>query len=130
MYHLNMYKQSAINIDHLKLYNRQYRASGLNECCMLMQVTLTPAAAGVSFQPHPQHDSCTFDSMSALVQRLDTQGYYGGIRLLMVSVAFIVTGLLTHVVCTASGCAACCKQRYAETMTVVHADVAACRAEP
>jgi glucuronokinase len=54
---------------------------------MLVQVTLTPTAAGVSFQPHPQHDSCEFDSMSALVHRLDTQGYYGGIRLLMVSIS-------------------------------------------
>lgn len=50
-----------------------------------VQVKLTPAAAGVSFQPHPQHDSCEFDSLGALGHRLDTQGYYGGIRLLMVS---------------------------------------------
>ncbi|WIA36426.1 hypothetical protein OEZ86_007736 [Tetradesmus obliquus] len=47
------------------------------------EVKLTPAAAGVSFQPHPQHDSCEFDSLGALGHRLDTQGYYGGIRLLM-----------------------------------------------
>ncbi|KAF6255982.1 ribosomal protein S5 domain 2-type protein [Scenedesmus sp. NREL 46B-D3] len=47
------------------------------------EVTLTPTAAGASFQPHPQHDPCEFDSLSALVHRLDTQGYYGGIRLLM-----------------------------------------------
>jgi hypothetical protein len=50
-----------------------------------LQVKLMPTAAGVSFEPHPLHDSCEFDSLSALVHRLDTQGYYGGIRLLMVS---------------------------------------------
>lgn len=33
--------------------------------------------------PHPAHDLVQFDSLSHLVNRLQTDGYYGGVRLLM-----------------------------------------------
>ncbi|KAH6758547.1 glucuronokinase G [Perilla frutescens var. frutescens] len=33
--------------------------------------------------PHPSHDLVQFDSLSHLVNRLQTDGYYGGVRLLM-----------------------------------------------
>lgn len=34
-------------------------------------------------QPHPTHDLVTFDSHHQLVDRLNSEGYYGGVRLLM-----------------------------------------------
>ncbi|KAJ4779869.1 Glucuronokinase 1 [Rhynchospora pubera] len=34
-------------------------------------------------QPHPTHDLVSFQSIHHLVHRLDTEGYYGGVRLLM-----------------------------------------------
>jgi glucuronokinase len=34
-------------------------------------------------QPHPKHDLVSFDSIHHLVLRLDSEGYYGGVRLLM-----------------------------------------------
>lgn len=33
--------------------------------------------------PHPHHDLVRFDSITHLVKRLDSEGYYGGVRLLM-----------------------------------------------
>jgi glucuronokinase len=34
-------------------------------------------------QPHPTHDLVNFSSIHQLVDRLNTEGYYGGVRLLM-----------------------------------------------
>lgn len=34
-------------------------------------------------RPHPFHDLVQFDSLDNLVSRLETEGYYGGVRLLM-----------------------------------------------
>ncbi|XP_073008891.1 glucuronokinase 1-like [Typha latifolia] len=34
-------------------------------------------------QPHPKHDLVAFDSIHQLVNRLQSEGYYGGVRLLM-----------------------------------------------
>jgi hypothetical protein len=51
-----------------------------------MQVTLTPAAT-VSFEPHPEHDVQEFASITHLANRIDSHGYYGGVRLLMVSLS-------------------------------------------
>ncbi|KAL9669056.1 hypothetical protein QQ045_006597 [Rhodiola kirilowii] len=34
-------------------------------------------------EPHPTHDLMHFDSLDHLVNRLDKEGYYGGVRLLM-----------------------------------------------
>ena len=48
-----------------------------------MQVVLTPGPT-VSFRPHPEHDCQEFASMTHLATRVDTHGYYGGVRLLMV----------------------------------------------
>lgn len=50
-----------------------------------LQVTLTPAPT-VSFQPHPEHDAQEFASITHLANRIDSHGYYGGVRLLMVSI--------------------------------------------
>ncbi|KAD3641119.1 hypothetical protein R6Q59_003747 [Mikania micrantha] len=33
--------------------------------------------------PHPTHDLVNFDSLSHMVKRLENEGYYGGVRLLM-----------------------------------------------
>ena len=49
----------------------------------MRQVTLTPSAA-LSFQPHPQHDGGTYSSLQDMQQRLQGEGYSGGIRLLKV----------------------------------------------
>jgi hypothetical protein len=51
---------------------------------MQLQVTLTPAPT-VTFQPHPEHDAQEFVSLTHLTNRIDSHGYYGGVRLLMVS---------------------------------------------
>jgi hypothetical protein len=51
---------------------------------MQLQVTLTPAPT-VTFQPHPEHDAQKFVSLTHLANRIDSHGYYGGVRLLMVS---------------------------------------------
>eukprot|EP00878_Enallax_costatus_P037159 GHUV01041959.1.p1 GENE.GHUV01041959.1~~GHUV01041959.1.p1 ORF type:complete len:148 (+),score=24.89 GHUV01041959.1:895-1338(+) len=45
------------------------------------EVTLTPADT-VQFLPHPEHDAHHYASLHDLVEKLETQGYYGGIRLL------------------------------------------------
>lgn len=45
----------------------------------------------MSFLPHPLHDCATFSSLEALVQRIEGQGYYGGVRLLMVMVVGLPT---------------------------------------
>lgn len=65
--------------------------------CHCLQVVLTPAA-GVCFQPHPEHDAMEFASVAHLAQRVGTQGYYGGIRLLMVGVGS-ASGSGHHGVC-------------------------------
>lgn len=49
-----------------------------------LQVVLTPAPT-VSFEPHPEHDAQEFASITHLANRIDSHGYYGGVRLLMVS---------------------------------------------
>ncbi|KAD3641120.1 hypothetical protein R6Q59_003748 [Mikania micrantha] len=45
-------------------------------------VRLQPSA-DLLIVPHPNHDLVKFDSVSQLVNRLETEGYYGGVRLLM-----------------------------------------------
>ncbi|CAL0317305.1 unnamed protein product [Lupinus luteus] len=45
-------------------------------------VTLTPSLH-LFIQPHPLHDFIHFSSLSHLVHRLNNEGYYGGVRLLM-----------------------------------------------
>jgi hypothetical protein len=52
--------------------------------CSWLQVVLT-AAPTVSFQPHPEHDAQEFASITHLANRIESHGYYGGVRLLMVS---------------------------------------------
>lgn len=44
---------------------------------------MTPAPT-VCFQPHPEHDVQEFASITHLANRIDSHGYYGGVRLLMV----------------------------------------------
>ncbi len=51
--------------------------------CICTQVTLDPASS-ITFMPHEQHDALVYDSLPALVERIEGQGYYGGVRLLMV----------------------------------------------
>eukprot|EP00879_Flechtneria_rotunda_P025024 GHRR01026556.1.p1 GENE.GHRR01026556.1~~GHRR01026556.1.p1 ORF type:complete len:305 (+),score=81.79 GHRR01026556.1:33-917(+) len=46
------------------------------------EVTLSPQDS-VAFEPHPEHDCCHYESLEALANKVATQGYYGGIRLLM-----------------------------------------------
>ena len=46
-------------------------------------MTLTPSAQ-IGFLPHPVHDALQFTSLRALTAQVDGQGYYGGVRLLMV----------------------------------------------
>lgn len=48
-----------------------------------VQVSLVPAPT-VSFQPHPEHDAQELASLTHLANRIDSHGYYGGVRLLMV----------------------------------------------
>ncbi|KAL2335756.1 hypothetical protein Fmac_016969 [Flemingia macrophylla] len=45
-------------------------------------VTLRPSEE-LTIQPHPLHDLVRFASLSQLVNRLTSEGYYGGVRLLM-----------------------------------------------
>lgn len=45
-------------------------------------VRLRPSAE-LLIQPHPHHDLVAFPSLLALAERLQGQGYYGGVRLLM-----------------------------------------------
>ncbi|KAE9612773.1 hypothetical protein Lal_00005960 [Lupinus albus] len=45
-------------------------------------VTLTPSN-NLLIQPNPFHDFIHFNSLSHLVNRLNSEGYYGGVRLLM-----------------------------------------------
>ena len=50
-------------------------------------VTLAPlpAGRGIEFVPHPKHDRLAFPGgLPELVGRVETEGYYGGVRLLMV----------------------------------------------
>jgi hypothetical protein len=49
-------------------------------------VTLTPVAGStrVAFEAHALHDAAAFDDLDALLERVEGQGYYGGVRLLMV----------------------------------------------
>ncbi len=49
----------------------------------LLQVRLKPADT-ISFKPHAQHDLLQYTSLEHLTQQIAQQGYYGGIRLLMV----------------------------------------------
>ena len=49
----------------------------------LLQVQLKPADT-ISFKPHAQHDLLEYTSLDHLTQQIAQQGYYGGIRLLMV----------------------------------------------
>ena len=50
------------------------------------KVTLTPipGSTRVAFEPHATHDATAFDDLDALLERVEGQGYYGGVRLLMV----------------------------------------------
>jgi hypothetical protein len=49
-------------------------------------VTLTPGkpGSGIVFVPHPEHDPTSFTTLAALVAKVESAGYYGGVRLLMV----------------------------------------------
>ncbi|KAI8471038.1 MAG: ribosomal protein S5 domain 2-type protein [Monoraphidium minutum] len=49
------------------------------------EVTLTPRppGSGIEFLPHPLHDRLAFGGMAELYARVEGEGYYGGIRLLM-----------------------------------------------
>ena len=49
------------------------------------EVRLQPSAKLV-FKPHPQHDSYEYDNMGQLKTKLDSCGFYGGIRLLQAMV--------------------------------------------
>jgi hypothetical protein len=51
------------------------------------QVTLAPRppGSGIEFLPHPQHDRTQYSGLSDLAARVESEGYYGGVRLLMVS---------------------------------------------
>jgi hypothetical protein len=50
---------------------------------VLLQVTLVPAHT-VSVEPHAEHDPQEFASITHLANRIDSHGYYGGVRLLLV----------------------------------------------
>ena len=50
---------------------------------MFVKVTLTPADR-ITFVPHPQHDLLEYDDLACFASQISQQGYYGGIRLLMV----------------------------------------------
>lgn len=47
------------------------------------QVTLVPADR-ISFQPHPVFDSNSFASLEELDRKVESEGFYGGVRLMMV----------------------------------------------
>lgn len=66
----------------------------------LLQVTLLPhASQHVSFTPHPDHDATNCDEgLEALAQRIEKNGYYGGIRLLMVSSWYAAQHTITSMV--------------------------------
>ncbi|KIY97381.1 hypothetical protein MNEG_10582 [Monoraphidium neglectum] len=51
------------------------------------EVTLAPRppGSGIEFLPHPQHDRTQYSGLSDLAARVESEGYYGGVRLLMVS---------------------------------------------
>ncbi|KAK9152413.1 hypothetical protein Syun_010722 [Stephania yunnanensis] len=46
-------------------------------------VKLQPSSGDLTIQPHPTHDLVCFNSINHLVNRLQNEGYYGGVRLLM-----------------------------------------------
>ncbi|KAK9156322.1 hypothetical protein Sjap_003802 [Stephania japonica] len=46
-------------------------------------VKLQPSSGDLIIQPHPTHDLICFNSIHHLVNRLQNEGYYGGVRLLM-----------------------------------------------
>lgn len=46
------------------------------------EVTLTPAS-GVEFVRHPIHDRRDYPSLEQFVKNVESQGYYGGVRLMM-----------------------------------------------
>lgn len=48
------------------------------------QVVVDPADV-VSFVPHPDHDRFQYASLQGLATQVEAQGYYGGVRLMMVS---------------------------------------------
>ncbi|KAG1680374.1 hypothetical protein FOA52_015465 [Chlamydomonas sp. UWO 241] len=63
-------------------------SDGYNGCCCSFSlsnfsatVTCTPSSSLV-FVPHPVGDSTEFSSLSQLKHKLDTQGFYGGVRLM------------------------------------------------
>ena len=58
-------------------------AATCTDCILPLQVILKPADV-ISFVPHPQHDLLQYNSLSHLTQQISQQGFYGGIRLLMV----------------------------------------------
>ncbi|KAJ7566386.1 hypothetical protein O6H91_02G100200 [Diphasiastrum complanatum] len=45
-------------------------------------VALKPSSI-IVFEPHPYHDLCSFTSLEQMVVRVQAEGYYGGVRLLM-----------------------------------------------
>ncbi|KAK9788006.1 hypothetical protein WJX73_000302 [Symbiochloris irregularis] len=60
------------------------------------EVTLRPSER-IGFTPHPVHDPLSFTGLDALAERLEREGYYGGVRLLMA----ICKVFVQH--CTAKG---------------------------
>lgn len=54
------------------------------------EVALRPSEK-IQFIPHPIHDPAEFDSMELLAERTKTEGYYGGIRLLMATCSKLYT---------------------------------------
>ena len=47
------------------------------------------SANKVTFIPHPQHDLLEYDNLTCFTNQVSQQGYYGGIRLLMVRVLYL-----------------------------------------
>ena len=60
---------------------RQYTSCSVQT--WLLQVHLQPADI-ITFVPHAVHDLQQYSSLSQFLKQVTQQGYYGGIRLLMV----------------------------------------------
>ncbi|KAH7444771.1 hypothetical protein KP509_02G090600 [Ceratopteris richardii] len=59
------------------------------------EVTLSPSSSLI-IEPHPVHDPHCFDSLQNLVKRLDDEGYYGGVRLLLATCKKFYQYCLSH----------------------------------
>lgn len=65
------------------------------------EVSLTPSTK-LCFLPNPAHDIVEFDSMASLKARLDTCGFYGGVRLLQVRLDACMQDVLACKQCACS----------------------------